>query len=106
MDAFVKAAVTLVPEALGASDADDGSLPAEGPARGLGSGLGLAAAREEALVGLLCSACSFLVVVPGHPDHGPFYLVTGFLNVLQSAAWRLPASLPTIYLRMLSLFSA
>ena len=29
--------------------------------------------------------CSFLVVVPGHPEHGPFYLVTGLLNVLQVA---------------------
>ena len=34
---------------------------------------------------LLSNLCSFLVVVPGHPEHGPFYLVTGLLNVLQVA---------------------
>ena len=45
------------------------------------------------------------MVVPGHPEHGPFYLVTGLLNVLQTAAWRRAASLPTLSLRILSLLS-
>ena len=33
-------------------------------------------------MGILSGACSFLVMVPGHPDHGPFYIVAGLLNVL------------------------
>ena len=54
---------------------------------------------------LLSNFCSFLVVVPGHPEHGPFYLVTGLLHVPQTAAWRRPASLPTLSLRILALLS-
>mmetsp|Transcript_143 Transcript_143/g.340 ORF Transcript_143/g.340 Transcript_143/m.340 type:complete len:293 (+) Transcript_143:1-879(+) len=95
MDAFIKAAVTLLPELLLPAEADEsGAVKAE------------AIAREEAIVGILGGACSFLVMVPGHPDHGPFYLVAGLLNVLQTLPWRLPASLPTLYLRMLALFNA
>eukprot|EP00908_Phaeocystis_cordata_P013604 Transcript_2467.p1 GENE.Transcript_2467~~Transcript_2467.p1 ORF type:complete len:958 (-),score=551.03 Transcript_2467:62-2863(-) len=94
MDGFVKAVVTLVPEVLGSPDAElDGSLKQE------------AEKREEVLVSLLSNLCSFLVIVPGHPEHGPFYLVTGLLNVLQAAAWRRPASLPTLSLRILALLS-
>ena len=80
-DGFVKAVVTLVPEVLGSPDAElDGSLKQE------------AEKREEVLVSLLSNLCSFLVIVPGHPEHGPFYLVTGLLNVLQAAAWRRPGA--------------
>ena len=64
-----------------------------------------ACAREEAVAGILSGACSFLVMVPGHPDHGPFYLVSGLLNVIQACPWRLPTSLPSLYLRMLCLFN-
>lgn len=45
-------------------------------------------------------------MVPGHPEHGPFYLLAGLLNVMQACPWRLPASLPSLYLRMLSLLNA
>jgi len=94
MDGFVKAVVTLVPEVLGTADAElEGPLKAE------------AEKREEVLVSLLSNLCSFLVVVPGHPEHGPFYLVTGLLNVLQTATWRRSASLPTLSLRILALLS-
>ena len=94
MDGFVKAVVTLVPEVLGPAGQElEGSLKAE------------LEKREEVLVALLSNLCSFLVVVPGHPEHGPFYLVTGLLNVLQTAAWRRAASLPTLSLRILSLLS-
>ena len=94
MDAFIKAAVTLLPEILTLPEAEESSaVRAE------------ACAREESIVGILSGACSFLVMVPGHPDHGPFYLVAGLLNVLQTCPWRLPTSLPSLYLRMLSLFN-
>lgn len=94
MEGFVKAVVTLVPEVLAPAGQElEGALKAE------------AEKREEVLVALLSNLCSFLVVVPGHPEHGPFYLVTGLLNVLQTAAWRRAASLPTLSLRILSLLS-
>ena len=96
MDAFVKAAVTMVPEVL-SEDSD----AAESSAATLRD----ACAKEELLVSALSSACAFLVAVPGHPRHGPFYLVTGLLNVIQKGKWRLPASQPTLYLRILALFS-
>ena len=83
MDAFFKAAVTLVPDCL---ITDDGKEP-EGNAA-----VREAYAREEALVGLLSSGIGFLVAVPGHPKHGPFFLAQGALNVIQSAKWRLPSS--------------
>ena len=74
MEGFVKAVVTLVPEVLAPAGQElEGALKAE------------AEKREEVLVALLSNLCSFLVVVPGHPEHGPFYLVTGLLNVLQVA---------------------
>ena len=93
MDGCIKEAIKLVPDILAAdADAD-------------GAGRAAALGREESLVGLLSSLCSFLVVVPGHPDHGPFYLATGLLNVIQSAPWRSPASQPTLYVRVLSLFA-
>ena len=52
--------------------------------------------REEAIVAILGSACSFLVIVPGHPEHGPFYLVAGLLNVIQTCQWRNPSSLHSV----------
>ena len=94
MDGFVKAAVTLVPEIVGPPDVElEAPLRAE------------AEKREVELVSVLSNLCSFLVVVPGHPEHGPFYLVKGLLNVLQAAGWRRPASLPTLSLRVLALLS-
>ena len=40
-----------------------------------------------------------------HVTRLTFYLVTGLLHVPQTAAWRRPASLPTLSLRILSLLS-
>ena len=97
MDAFYKAAVTLVPGCLAT---DDGKEP-EGAAA-----LREAHAKEEALVGLLSGGIAFLVAVPGHPKHGPFFLAQGALNVIQSTKWRLPASRPMLYAKMLALFAA
>ena len=90
MDASVKAAVTLVTEIQGEAHIDERE----------------ARAREEALVATLSSTMSLLVAAPGHPEHGPLYLVTGLLNVLQACTWKLPASLPTLYLRMLAALNA
>ena len=97
MDSLVKAAVTAVPEVM----AEGADADAHGNAAIKEANL-----REEALVEVLSKMCSFLLVVPGHPKHGPFYLATGLLNVVQKGKWRQPASQPTLYLRMLSLFTA
>ncbi len=32
--------------------------------------------------------CSSLVIMPGHPEHGPFYLIRGLLNVLAKFEWQ------------------
>jgi len=97
MDASFKAAVTIVTEMQG--------LAANEPPP-LTTTQAEAAAKEEALVSILSSACSLLIAVPGHPDHGPFHMATGLLNIFHSCHWRRPASLPTLHLRMLSVFNA
>ena len=95
MDAFFKAAVTLVPDCLELHKEPEGAKE-----------LREVGAREEALVGLLSGAIAFLVAVPGHPKHGPFFLAQGALNVISTAKWRLPASRPVLYGRMLALFAS
>jgi hypothetical protein len=98
VDALVMAAVTAVPEVL-----------AEGEHAEAQGNLAVREAngREEALLEVLSSLCAFLVVVPGHPKNGPFYLAAGLLNQVQKPKlkWRLLASKPLLYLRMLALFS-
>eukprot|EP00249_Psilotum_nudum_P000286 c11225_g1_i2 orf=128-1468(+) len=39
--------------------------------------------------GFICirKLCSFLVLVPGHPDLGPFYLLRGLINLLNTQPW-------------------
>ena len=43
---------------------------------------------EPALVAFLSNFCAALVVVPGHPEHGPFYLVGGLLKAIQKYPWK------------------
>ena len=40
-------------------------------------------ASEGRLSEFLKKFLSFLVVVPGHPSHGPFYLISGLLKSIQ-----------------------
>lgn len=44
-------------------------------------------AVEEDLASFVGSLCGALVVAPGHPDNGPFYLVQGLLKVLKDYPW-------------------
>lgn len=39
---------------------------------------------EEELTNYIRNFTSFLLLFPGHPEHGPFYLVKGLLNAVQS----------------------
>lgn len=71
-DTFLKAAISLLPEISAATVAN-------------------AATAAERLSELLLQLLSFLVVVPGHPEHGPFYVAQGLLNALpQCPLWALP----------------
>jgi len=50
---------------------------------------------------------STLLVVPGHPEHGPFYIVQGLLNALPRYEWPVAASAQTaVYVNMLRLLCA
>ena len=61
---------------------------------------------EEELVSFLRNFTSFLLLFPGHPEHGPFYLVKGLLNAIQTyEPWKENGSVgkARVYLGVLSL---
>ena len=43
---------------------------------------------EDRLLCYLRSLLATLVVAPGHPEHGPFYIVQGLLNAVPRFAWQ------------------
>ena len=50
------------------------------------------------------SLLSMLVVVPGHPEHGPFYIIQGLLNALPRYSWQTHTGVQTkIYTDMIAL---
>jgi hypothetical protein len=61
---------------------------------------------EEDLVSFLLNFASFLLLFPGHPKHGPFFLIQGLLNAIQQyAPWKTVTPLKTqVFLGMLQLF--
>jgi len=63
---------------------------------------------EEDLVGYLRNFASFLLMFPGHPNHGPFYLIQGLLNAIQAyEPWKQGSQHKTqVYLGILALFTA
>lgn len=66
-EAFLKAGISLVPEVPPTIEVYK-----------------MVVQTEEELVGFLRNFASFLLLFPGHPEHGPFYLVKGLLNAVQS----------------------
>jgi hypothetical protein len=103
-EGFAKAAISLIPE-----------VPTH---LTVGNQL---IATEEDLIGYLRHFCAFLLLFPGNPEHGPFYLVKGLINAIQSYdAWKsevdqTPSSAQPlnsqvgkcrVYLALFSLFSA
>jgi hypothetical protein len=70
-DTFLKAAISLIPE-MPAYDEIDGKR----------------IHTEEKLSIFLRSLLSTLVIAPGHPEHGPFYIVQGLLNALPRFQWQ------------------
>lgn len=65
-EAFLKAGISLVPEVPPTIEVYK-----------------MVVQTEEELVGFLRNFASFLLLFPGHPEHGPFYLVKGLLNAVQ-----------------------
>uniref|UniRef100_A0A667YS15 VPS35 endosomal protein-sorting factor-like n=1 Tax=Myripristis murdjan TaxID=586833 RepID=A0A667YS15_9TELE len=69
-DAFLKAAVSLLPEV-------PRSISVEGKLR----------PSEGFLLDFISNFLSTLLVVPDHPEHGVLYLVRGLLNMVQDYTW-------------------
>ena len=65
-DAFLKAAISLLPELPSPSSETD---------------------AEERVADMLRPLLSLLLVVPGHPEIGPFYLVQGLLGAMPLYPW-------------------
>jgi len=64
--------------------------------------------NETELVGFIRNFSSFLLYCPGHPTSGPFYLVKGLLNAINTyEPWKAPGSVgkTKVYLGLLSLFA-
>ena len=86
-DTFLKAAVTLIPEMPAYEEIDGRRLH-----------------TEEKLAAFTKSLLSSLIVAPGHPDHGPFYIVHGLLNALVKYPWQPTTGVQTkVYVDMLGL---
>ncbi|XP_053715371.1 VPS35 endosomal protein-sorting factor-like [Synchiropus splendidus] len=69
-DAFLKAAVSLLPEV-------PRSISVEGKLR----------SSESYLLDFISNFIGTLLVVPDHPEHGVLYLVRGLLNMVQDYVW-------------------
>jgi hypothetical protein len=69
-DTFLKAAISLIPELPPTEEIDGKKI-----------------STEDKLVSFVNNLLAFLVVVPGHPEHGPFYIVHGLLNALPRYPW-------------------
>jgi len=86
-DTFLKAAISLIPEMPTHEEIDSKRVH-----------------TEERLSVFLRSLLSLLVVAPGHPEHGPFYIVQGLLNALPRYSWQPTTQHQTkVYIDMLAL---
>jgi hypothetical protein len=88
-EGFLKAAISLIPEVPAYIEVNTKRV-----------------STEEDLVSYLRNFASFLLLFPGHPDQGPFYLAKGFLNsVAAYEPWKVaPQGKIRVYLGVLSLF--
>ena len=86
-DTFLKAAISLIPDVPTHEEVDGKKIH-----------------TEEKMSVYLRSLLSTLVVAPGHPEHGPFYIVQGLLNALPRYPWQPHTTFRTqVYIDMLSL---
>lgn len=70
-DTFLKAAISLIPDIPPFEEVD-----------------GKRVHTEEKLASFVKSLLGTLVVTPGHPEHGPFYIVQGLRNALPRFPWQ------------------
>lgn len=90
-DTFLKAAISLIPEMPTFYDEIDGKKHIH---------------YEEKLSDYILSLLSFLVVAPGHPEHGPFYIIQGLLNAIPSFQWQIVTGIQIkIYINILNLLT-
>ncbi len=62
---------------------------------------------EPLLLDVVCNVMSALVVAPGHPQEGPFFLVKRLLNVLGEYQWPSGNTTKTaLYIKMARLLCA
>jgi len=74
-EATFKAAVTLISELSSLPDLDS-SFSSKVPG-----------SMDEFLLTYLKKFASVLIIIPGHPEAGPFYLVKGLINAIQNYQW-------------------
>ncbi|HEY9818572.1 MAG TPA: hypothetical protein V6D20_22600, partial [Candidatus Obscuribacterales bacterium] len=90
-ESLLKAAITLVQEVPLEADFD---------------GSGRAVSTGAALASYLRSFCGLLIVMPGHPEHGPFYLTKGLIKVVKEYPWPEGSTgRANVFLGMISLFA-
>jgi len=61
---------------------------------------------HDSLVSFLNTFVASLVFIPGHPEHGPFYLVTALIKVISEYGWDTSSSSKiSVFFNILSLMS-
>ncbi len=86
-DTFLKAAISLIPD-MPSHYEDDGKR----------------FHFEDRLATYLLALLATLVVTPGHPEHGPFYIVQGLINAVPKYQWQAWTGVQTkVYTNMLAL---
>jgi hypothetical protein len=89
-DTFLKATISLLPDVPPFEEIDYKKIP-----------------TEKRLLPLIQKFISLLVMVPGHPQHGPFYLLQGLINALPRYPWDEASGLKTqAFISMIPLLSA
>lgn len=86
-DTFLKAAISLIPEMPSHFEED-----------------GKRFHYEDRLSAYLLSLLSTMVISPGHPEHGPFYMVQGLFNAMPKFQWQpFTGVLPRVYCSIIAL---
>ena len=86
-DTFLKAAISLIPETPTHEEIDARRVH-----------------TEDRLASYLRTLLATLVVAPGHPEHGPFYIVQGLLNAMPKYQWQPTTAVQTkVYVDILGL---
>ena len=88
-DTFLKAAITLIPDMPSHEVIDHKRVP-----------------TENKLIDYIQALMSTFIVVPGHPEHGPFYLVKGLINAIERYPWKSGASKTKLFVSMVPLLAA